>query len=116
MSGPALGGRRDAGTDPRLLRLHETDDCLVAACYLLAGSEVLIGGVPVTLATDVPLGHKVAARPVRRGEDVRKCGAVIGRTTQDVTLGEHVHLHNLRSNYLDAHLAGGARPRGGEIR
>ncbi len=39
---------------------------------------------------------------------MRKLGAVIGRTTRRVRLGEHLHLDNLASNYLAAHLVGGA--------
>ena len=65
-------------------------------------------GVPVRVAADTAFGHKVAARRLEAGELVRKCGAVIGRTTAPVGAGELLHLHNLSSNYLAAHLVGGA--------
>jgi len=95
-------------TDGRLLRLHPDDDCLVAARPIRAGEQVLVEGTTVQVAADTPFGHKVAARRLVTGELVRKCGAVIGRTTAPVGAGELLHLHNLSSNYLAAHLVGGA--------
>ncbi len=95
-------------TERRLLRLHPDDDCLVAAVSLRAGEAVEVEGTLVELGADLPVGHKVAAHALAAGRPVRKCGAIIGRTTVDVTAGEHLHLHNLRSDYLPAHLVGGA--------
>jgi altronate hydrolase len=98
----------DGLTDPRLLRLHPDDDCLVAIRPIRAGETVLIEGSPVSLEVALPVGHKVAARPLRSGDPVRKCGAVIGRTSCEVGVGQYLHIHNLHSNYLAAHLVGGA--------
>ena len=44
----------------------------------------------------VPLGHKVALRDLKAGEQVVKYGVVIGRATQDIRAGEHVHVHNVK--------------------
>jgi hypothetical protein len=49
----------------------------------------------VVVRQRIPRGHKVALRDLAAGEVVRKYGAVIGRTTQPVGAGEHVHVHNL---------------------
>jgi altronate hydrolase len=95
-------------TDPRLMRLHPDDDCLVVIRPLRAGEEVIVEGTPVTVEAATPVGHKVAARHLAKGDPVRKCGAVIGRTTAPVVVGDLLHLHNLASNYLPAHLVGGA--------
>jgi altronate hydrolase len=103
MTGPAR-----LATDRRLLRLHPDDDCLVAGRPVRAGEKVMVEGATVVFEADAPFGHKVAARPLRSGELVRKCGAVIGRTTAPVGTGELLHLHNLSSNYIAAHLVGGA--------
>lgn len=56
------------------------------------GLRRLQGGMDV--APGVPFGHKVALRPIARGEPVIKYGVAIGRATSDVTSGEHVHVHN----------------------
>jgi (2R)-sulfolactate sulfo-lyase subunit alpha len=44
----------------------------------------------------VPLGHKLALRPLAAGEQVIKYGIAIGRATRDIRAGEHVHVHNVR--------------------
>lgn len=44
----------------------------------------------------VPLGHKVALRPLAPGEQVIKYGIAIGRATRDIRAGEHVHVHNVK--------------------
>ena len=90
------------------MRLHPDDDCLVAIRPLRSGETVLVEGASVEVEADMPVGHKVASRFLAAGEPVRKCGAVIGRTTADVDVGSPLHLHNLESNYLPAHLVGGA--------
>jgi len=37
---------------------------------------------------------------LRAGDKVRRYGSPIGSMTQDAAPGEHVHLHNLQSDYL----------------
>jgi (2R)-sulfolactate sulfo-lyase subunit alpha len=44
----------------------------------------------------VPLGHKVALRPLASGDQVIKYGIAIGRATRDIRAGEHVHVHNVK--------------------
>ena len=39
-------------------------------------------------------------RHIAAGEKVLKYGAPIGSATRDIGQGEHVHLHNMRSDYL----------------
>ncbi len=54
--------------------------------------ERLQGGL--VAARGVPFGHKVALRKIPRGERVIKYGVAIGRATQTIAPGEHVHVHN----------------------
>ena len=53
----------------------------------------------VEAATEVPMGHKIALRDIRNGEDIVKYGVVIGRATADIPAGSWVHLHVMRSVY-----------------
>jgi (2R)-sulfolactate sulfo-lyase subunit alpha len=46
---------------------------------------------------DIPLGHKIALRDIKAGERVIKYGRVIGVATRDIKVGEHVHIHNVKS-------------------
>ena len=46
---------------------------------------------------DIPLGHKVALRDFKVGDDVVKYGVVIGRVVQPIKQGDHVHVHNVKT-------------------
>ena len=48
----------------------------------------------------VPSGHKIALSNIKRGTEVKKYGATIGKASKDIALGEYVHIHNVRSNRL----------------
>ena len=78
-----------------VVRVHDTDDVCVALRDLAAGTEVEAGGVRLVLKTDVPKGHKIAMRDIAEGEVVYKYGFVIGKASQAIAAGEHVHSHNM---------------------
>ncbi len=61
--------------------------------------RVLDGSQPVTVTVRdaIPLGHKVALRDVASGSDVIEYGERIGRATQAIPVGAHVHVHNVKS-------------------
>ena len=87
-------------TDARLILLSSQDNCLIAGARLEAGTQVEIEGERVTLAKTIDLGHKVARGAIRKDEKVLRYGAVIGHVTETVARGEHLHTHNLESDYL----------------
>lgn len=86
--------------DPRLLLLHPADNVLTVIRTLEPGDVVSVDGVCVTVAARLPIGHKVAARPIASGEKIMKYGAPIGSAKRAIALGEHVHTHNIRSDYI----------------
>ena len=47
---------------------------------------------------DLENGHKYAARDIKSGENIVKYGFPIGTATADITEGEHVHSHNMRTS------------------
>jgi hypothetical protein len=87
-------------SDRRLVLLAPDDNCVVVASALRAGDTVTIGGAPVAVTRAIGVGHKLARRAIRAGEKVLKYGAVIGTATAGIARGEHVHTHNLESDYL----------------
>jgi altronate hydrolase len=60
-----------------------------------AGERIDTGGAILTLSRDVPRGHKVALGSMAPGMDVMKYGYPIGRTTDAIAAGDHVHSQNL---------------------
>jgi len=90
--------------DPRRLRLHPEDNVLTVIATIEAGETLRVGDALARLPARLPLGHKVAARPIAIGDKIVKYGAPIGSATSAIAAGEHVHTHNMRSDYLPTFL------------
>ena len=45
----------------------------------------------------IPLGHKIAIRPINPGDTVLKYGHDVGRAVAAIAQGRHVHVHNLKT-------------------
>jgi altronate dehydratase small subunit len=52
-------------------------------------------GNTITIRELIPFGHKVALNDVNKGEGIIKYGHRIGIATQNIAVGELVHVHNL---------------------
>lgn len=88
---------------PPLLLLHPQDNVFVACRAIAAGETIVIDDREVQVSAAVPLGHKIARHALAPGSAVLKYGACIGSATRHVRPGEHVHLHNMKSEYLPSH-------------
>ena len=97
-------------TDPRLLRLSPEDNVATVTATIEAGESIAIDGRPVTVRASIPMGHKVAVAAIPAGGRVVKYGAPIGSATRDIRPGEHVHTHNLASDYLPTYTLDGTNP------
>ena len=81
--------------------LLSPDDNVVVACsFIRAGKTVSFGGRSIIAAEDVETGHKIACKPIDRDGPVLKYDVPIGFATKEIAIGEHVHLHNMRSDYI----------------
>ncbi len=89
--------------DARLICLHPNDNVVVILRPLEAGDQVTIGTTVCVISNDLGLGHKIALKDIPACEQVLKCGVVIGNATASIRKGEHIHLHNLQSNYTKTH-------------
>ncbi|MBK5227241.1 MAG: UxaA family hydrolase [Actinobacteria bacterium] len=90
--------------DHQFLIHHEGDDVAVAIEDVPSGREAVAvamdtgGRVTVTTRGEVPLGHKVALKDLKDGDDVHKYGVAVGHVTADVSTGDYIHTHNMRSS------------------
>ena len=53
--------------------------------------------IEVKAASDIPIGHKLAIKPLASGATVIKYGVDIGKTIAPIRVGEHTHVQNLRT-------------------
>jgi SAF domain len=91
-------------TDGRLLFLHPKDNVCTAITPIAGGATLLINGYTVLTRQNIPLGFKIAACNIDTNESIIKYGAPVGSATRDIALGELVHLHNMKSNYLPTYI------------
>lgn len=87
-------------TDGRLLFLDPKDNVCTAIAPIPGGTTLQISGNTVLTRENIPLGFKIAGRNLATHESVIKYGVSIGSATRDIVLGELVHLHNMKSDYL----------------
>lgn len=87
---------------PGFLAHREGDNVAVAVRDLAPGA--VEGGylkgpetVAVDLVAEVPLGHKFALAEIAEGAEIVEYGVRIGIATRAIGVGEHVHVHNVRS-------------------
>lgn len=53
--------------------------------------------IEVKALKEIPLGHKIALKQMKKDDSVIKYGHDIGRVVADIKAGEHVHIHNLKT-------------------
>ncbi len=83
------------------IAIKTEDNVGTAIRDLSAGMTVKVGtgerSVAVLLVDDIPYGHKMALRVIEKGENVVKYGEIIGRASETIDNGAHVHVHNVES-------------------
>ena len=85
----------------RIIVIDKKDNVATALEPIKKGTEVSveIQGSPekIRLLSDIPLGHKLALRDIKKGGSVIKYGEPIGQSLTKITRGELVHVHNVVS-------------------
>lgn len=85
----------------KYLIIHPSDNVAVAIDNLNAGDVLNVNGEEVTIKNSIETGHKFAICPIRKDVDVIKYGYPIGHAIEDISIGEHVHTHNVKTNLHD---------------
>ena len=53
--------------------------------------------VTIDARSDIPIGHKLAIRAPPKDATVIKYGVDIGRVVAPIQVGEHAHVHNIKT-------------------
>jgi len=53
--------------------------------------------VKVRAQSAIPIGHKLAIRKLKANDTVIKYGVDIGRAVAPIKVGEHAHVHNIKT-------------------
>lgn len=87
----------------QLILLHPSDNVLVCVVQIYAGDWLTIDGESLVAQQAIAVGHKLARRQLQVGDKVLRYGAPIGSMTAAAAKGEHVHMHNMKSDYIPSH-------------
>ena len=83
----------------KALVMDKEDNVATAICQLQKDEDVNVKTgnniVTVRLLEVIPFGHKFALKDIANGEAIIKYGETIGQSTAKITIGEHVHIHNV---------------------
>jgi hypothetical protein len=82
------------------IKIHADDNVLIARTAILAAEETDFQGLKIVLAHPLNLGHKIASKNISKGEKIIKFGVPIGSAKEDIPFGTHIHLHNMKSDYI----------------
>jgi altronate hydrolase len=85
-----------------MVRLASADNVAVALSDIAAGEMALDRAqLAVTARERIPQGHKIALQPIVVDEPIVRFGMPVGVAKAAITKGALVHIHNVRSKYLD---------------
>ena len=84
----------------KLLFLNENDNIAVCLEDLTIGAKISQASFDLEVKNQIPRGHKIAIKPIKKNEGVIKYGERMGHATTDIAVGEHVHVHNVLGDRL----------------
>lgn len=80
------------------IKISPSDNVAVALETVSQGTQVEIEGETYCLKADIPFGHKLALKEIKKGENIVKYGASIGHAIDTIQKGDWVHSHNAATN------------------
>jgi altronate dehydratase len=85
----------------KFIIMHENDNCATMLENIRKNEEVMIQNNSIKINHNIPLGHKIALKTIKKGEKIIKYGEIIGLATDDITTGDWIHTHNIKSYYME---------------
>ena len=83
------------------IKIHPGDNVAVALTPLSADRTLDVDGISVTLKEDIPQGHKFALMSIDKDSSVIKYGCSIGSAKEDISCGQWIHTHNIKTGLGD---------------
>jgi hypothetical protein len=85
-----------------MIVLDAADNVGVALRDIAAGElAVDTAGHCLQASERIPQGHKIALAAIGAGTRIVRFGVPVAIAVPDIRAGHHVHVHNVRSQYLD---------------
>lgn len=88
----------------KLIQLSPNDNVLVVCQDIAAGDNLTFNKVHYLMEKNIALGHKIASRDISEGEKIIKFNVSIGSASGLIKKGEHVHIHNMKSDFIPTYI------------
>ena len=85
----------------KFIVMHLKDNCATCLVALAENESVELLGREIIIKQQIPTGHKFALNEIKKGDNIIKYGEIIGIATDDIHIGEWIHVHNIKSHYLE---------------
>ena len=80
----------------RILKVHPSDNVLVALSNLSAGESVKYNGTDIVLADNIPAKHKFVTSAVHAGEPIIMYGVLVGKAQTEIPQGGLISTSNVK--------------------
>ena len=81
--------------------MHSEDNCATSLADIPKDEIIQIHEDHIKINHDIPLGHKFALNDINQGDLIKKYGQIIGVATEKIKMGDWIHIHNIKSYYLE---------------
>lgn len=82
----------------KTIQIAPGDNVAVALCPITKGEKIAVEDSAVTVLEDIPQGHKIALKKIKKNENIIKYGFSIGHAKMDIEAGSWIHTHNMATN------------------
>lgn len=86
----------------KVLILDERDNIAVCLADLSVGDFIEQDELKINVLNLIPRGHKIATKAIAKDEGIIKYGERMGHAIAPISIGEHVHVHNILGDRLSA--------------
>ncbi|NMF06780.1 UxaA family hydrolase [Clostridium beijerinckii] len=81
-----------------IIKINEKDNVVVALRDLSKSEIIEVENKKIEIKEDIKRGHKVAISDFKVNDNVIKYGYPIGHAIKDISIGEWIHTHNIKTN------------------
>jgi altronate hydrolase len=86
----------------KILILDSRDNIAVCLADISVGEVIEQDDISIKVLNNIPRGHKIASCPIAKDDGIIKYGERMGHATAAISVGEHVHTHNVLGDRLSS--------------
>lgn len=84
----------------KILILDARDNIAVCLADFAEGDLIQQDDITIRVKNLIPLGHKIAIKEILKSGGIIKYGERMGHAVTAISVGEHVHIHNILGDRL----------------